>query len=462
MACGLPALWVRPSGTDELNMVASTRTVLAVLATALLVLPADAQSKRKRDRDDMRDTIVLKSGKEVRGRVKQRHDEKELLVMQGGKRVRIRQKRVQSIDTVRDKLRQYFDQRVGHDPALAETHWELSKWCEKAQLWHLARVEAHAVLVRDPDHGPAHEFLGHKRKKRGYLWPLGSRFVSKDKFDEYTGDIGHALELRSEHFVIESDAGIERTVNALLDLERMYLWWLDEHGEALQLDEVLEPMRLRIYDEDGKFPQWSNAGHPYFVPNPYNEYSYLFYSRNEPRPTRLFEVATQHLLYRTLARNNDPGGEQQRFVDWFELGIAQYVDSKFFGDPGNVEPIQPAPGRQHAQLALQGKRYSLKNMLHLTLRDHFYGAGTLQRRTNRTRSDVHWAAVHMFVAFLLDEDANPNLGPKVFEYLRVALGEGKGDSSRVFDRAIGKPIEKFEKPWKRWLIKQAATPGRPR
>jgi hypothetical protein len=78
------------------------------------------------------------------------------------------------------------------------------------------------------------------------------------------------------------------------------------------------------------------------------------------------------------------------------------------------------------------------------------GAG----RIYGTDPNVHWAAVHMFVAFLMDESVDPKNKERLLDYMRAALGEGKGDSSNTFDRAFGKEIEVFEKPFAEWLEKR--------
>ena len=80
---------------------------------------------------------------------------------------------------MRDKLRKYFERRVGRDHAKAATHWEMSEWCEKQELWHLARVEAYAAIVRDPDHEAARAFVGHRQRRKGWLWPVGSRWMTQ-------------------------------------------------------------------------------------------------------------------------------------------------------------------------------------------------------------------------------------------------------------------------------------------
>ncbi|MCA8941899.1 MAG: hypothetical protein KDB80_05000, partial [Planctomycetes bacterium] len=347
----------------------TTRFGSAIVA-GFLALAAPAQSLF--DRNDERDLIVLTNGKELHGRVLQRHTPDEVLLLQGNRRVRVDKNKITRIETVRDQIRAFFKRREGRDHGAAATHWEMCEWARKRKLPHLARVAAYATLARDPDHDKAHEFLEHRLRGKTWMWKLGSRYMPRDRFEEYTSDIGHGLVIQSENFVIETDAGLMRTCDALYDLERLYVWWLDEHGPALQLEEILEPLPLKVFDHDSNFPALSSQWMGYFVPKPYDDRTYLFYEENQRRPKQMFTMASQHLLYRTLVGDADPGGPQERFCAWIEFGVSQWAESQFHGDPGQAEPGDVRFDRVVATLAASNERYSLKNMLHLQIRDHFY------------------------------------------------------------------------------------------
>lgn len=442
------------------NSTLFSKATRALLVLTAGLLPAALPAQRSARGDDERDKIELQNGREIRGRVVQRYDTEEVLLVQGGKRVRVEPKKIKSMRTVRDELRAFFEYRDALDLDEAANHWDLSKWADGRALHALARTEAYATLARDPDHVEANEYVGNRKKGKRWMWRYDDRWMSREKFDERTSDIGHAFELESETFAIETNAGLKKATDALLDLERLYVWWHDEFGKELQLDEIIKPMRVKAWAKAEKFPAWSSDKIPYYVPNPYQDQSFVFFDEGRNRPTGLFSVGSQHLLYHALARRADPGNQQNRFCDWLELGIGEWADSCFRGPAGQAEPGLPDKNREQAALAILGDRYSLKNMLHLTLRDHFYSTGSL-RRSGRTDARVHWAAAHMFTAFLLDEEANPGIRPKLLEYLRLALAEGKGDSSSAFDDAIGRRIEEFEKPWAEWLQARAGELVRP-
>lgn len=438
----------------------------AAVLFGVVHLAAAASAQRPAEDGDRRDAVLLENGKEITGRLLQRYDEEEWLLLQGGKRVRIDPDDVQSTDTVRDRMNRYFGRRKGRDHADPAVHWTLSQWAQQQGLPHLASLEAWAVLARDPQHAGANEYLGHKQRKSSWRWPANGRWLTPEKFTAYTGDIGHPLEIRSEHFAIQTNAGLLRATDALFDLERMYIYWHDTFGRELELDEIVTPLPLRIFGTQDRFPALSSEKLGYYVPHPYNEKSFIFFDEEEEigsaRPVDLFTVASQHLLYRALARDLDPGGQTERFCAALEIGLGRYVDNVLQGAPGQTQPVAHAASPREVALALGGRRYSLKNMLHLNIRDHFYSTGSLRRTSRTMRAESHWAAVHLFVAFMLDEKANPGARAKLMDFMHIALRDGKGDSSSAFDKAVGERIEKFEKPWREWLEVRSGVPSKPR
>ena len=434
-------------GLRKYTAVMPTARVLAGLAIALAALPCPAQNKGK----DLRDEVTLKSGKTVHGRVVRAFDPDELLVMQGGKRVRLSKDKVAKIVTINDHLREFLDRRaeIGRD---AKAHFELALWAGAHDLDAMARLQALRTVDLDGDHEAAHEMLGHrKHRKKGWLWPRKSRWLTREKFDEATSSWGTALELASEHFLLRTDGGIGRGIEALIDLERFYRHLFSEYGEALGLQESIEPIEFRVWNDEEKFPGWTGARIPYFVPNPHADASFTFYRGTDPRPVDLITLATQQVLYRCLVLGASPGTHpQDRLCAWLEIGLAQWFENRFRGDPGRAELRDHQFVPVEADLALSARRYGLENVLHLTLRGHFYGS-TLGRRYYRAGANVHWATVHMFVTFLMDKNVDTRNPGRLIAFLRAALGEGKGDSSRAFDKAMGKRVEEFEEEFRKWL-----------
>jgi hypothetical protein len=407
---------------------------------------------------DLRDIVKLESGKEIRGRIYEEFGADELVLVQGGKRVRVPKSQVAEIDSVRNRLRAFLARRMTADDAAV--HWALAEWASKRELDSMARLQALTVLELDDAHEQAHRFLGHRLRKSRWQWPVKSRWMTRDKYDEYIAEMGHPLVLDSEHFRLFTDGGIPRAVEALIDLERLYTFWFDAYGKRLQLAEALLPMDVQVWNDEKRFPGWTSVPIAYFVPNPYANRTYTFFRGTDRRSHDLFAVGTQHILYRCLARDADPGAPKDRYCDWLEIGLGQWIQRRAHGEPGRVEFGEHRFEQWEADTAYIGQlrnRYSryidIKNMLHWTLRTHFYGS-VYERNLGMT---TYWATAHLFVAFLMDEALEGKNAERLMNYLRVAVGEAKGDSSKAFDEAMETRIEDLEKPFREWLQNRASA-----
>ncbi|MFK7740672.1 MAG: hypothetical protein AB8H80_10140 [Planctomycetota bacterium] len=211
---------------------------------------------------DDRDVVRKHNGDEVRGRVSRYHGPEEIVLMQGQQRVRIHRDKIASIETVNDRLREFYA-RLDTGINSAKYRWILAEWSKSRRLDGMAAALALEIVIDDDSHERAHEMLGHKRTKRGWLWPLGDRFVSRKRYLDYHSDMGHPLAVAGEHYIVETDADPKAAIYALLDLERMYLHWQDTFGARLQLREVLLKMRARIWKLRKKMPGMSKHKRPY-------------------------------------------------------------------------------------------------------------------------------------------------------------------------------------------------------
>lgn len=403
--------------------------------------------------DDLRDQVELKNGRTLKGRVRTPFATDELLVLQGGKRKRVPVKLVQSMRTVRRSVAELVRLRLaaGED---ARRHWPLVQWAEDRQLPTLARLQAEWVLTLDPDHEAAHLLLDHRlHPKRGWLWPDDGRFRTLTELEEAHADFGQGLVRSSEHFVLTSDAGLRATVATLFDLESLYATLFERFGEPLQLVESMRPIEMQAHRDVESFPRWGAVIAGYYVPHPFGDFGKVFHQGDPVRPDDLFTVATQAILYRCLAENAAQQNQLDRFAAWAEIGFGLAMQARFAGPPGLARAGAVRRDPQAANQALHFRRYGLPNLIHLTLRDHFYGA-------LMTSGEPHFASAHQFVEFLLDDGRDPPLAPGFLRFLRSAVGEGRGDSSSVFDKAVGIEIEKLERPFAAWLVATGGAAAR--
>lgn len=92
---------------------------------AVVVFSPVAQVVDPGDADDRRDVVHAKAiAQPIRGRVVTPFDPDELLILQGVKRVRVERDRVELVDTVNDRLTEFFARR----DRLAQTTSATSGW----------------------------------------------------------------------------------------------------------------------------------------------------------------------------------------------------------------------------------------------------------------------------------------------------------------------------------------------
>lgn len=417
--------------------------LLAALAALLLPAPpATAQSG-----DDLRDVVTLKNGRELRGRVRTPFAIREVLILQDGKRIRVERSDIAKIETVNDRLRELLARRNGNKDSAALA-WILVEWADSVGLRAMARLQALDIVLADDDHARAHEYLGHRKSPRGWLWPHESRWLTRARLEEHISKWGRALQLESEHWRLRFNGGLTQAVDALFDLERLYLFWFDGFGEPLQLEEVMAPMDVHVWRDPDEFPKWGFEPKPYFVPDPHGDVGRTFYGKLRPdRPKMLFFVGTQDLIYHALAPGASVSGDRDRICAWLEVALGMYAENRLEGEPGHVE-VRPPRNPDIQALQAMARDFRLTHLIHLPMYASFY-------LEDSRETHVNWGAATMFASYLLDESNKPPTRDAFFEYVRQALGEQKGDSSSVFDRALGRPIEDFEKPWRAWLEKQA-------
>lgn len=411
---------------------------------ALLITALAAQ-------DDMRDVVRLLNGKEVQGRVLARHEPGEVTVLQGGKRVRVDKDRIASMTTVRDQLREFFGRRDKLQDN-ARFRWILAEWAANSGLPAMARLQALDIVLREPDHAAARALLGHQKRGEQWLWPRQERWFTLPELQAFGSEWGHALVLEGEHFALRTTGTVRQAVDTLLDLERLYVWWMDTFGIQLELREVVTPkLPVHVWGDPKSFPAWSSFVVPYFRPRVANgleaseSLSYTWLEKNAGRPVRLFEVGIQHLMYRTLADDPDLLSPKNRLCAWAEVGFGQYVERMFRGQPGRVQPVAWQIAPAEARLVLDQRSYGLEHLTHRQIKQYYI--------TVADNTQLDWASAHLFVAYLMEQ---PSLRNGFLLYLFEAIRKGKGASSSAFDAALETRVESLEKPWRLWIEQRFA------
>lgn len=412
--------------------------LLAGLAVALA--PATGAAAQ----DDLRDRVTRTDGKVLAGRVQNPFAPDELVLLQGGKRVRVPRAEVAALDLLADRVREFADRRVRLRGS-TKAQWFLVEWARTHELPALAQLQA-TWLALQHDLDAAHEFLGHERGAKGWLWPHDGKKLLRAQFDEALARA--PLTLVGERFTLRCDANPVAAAAALLDLEQLGAVWLQRFGAALQLREVLRPIDVVVHGSPDAFPKWGFRPLPFYEPPPHRDVALTFWAGPLPqRPQRLFFVGTQGLLYRTLIGEADRGSDRDRVSAWLEIGFGMVMEHALQGDAGFAAPAEPRREDLQALTAL-GRDYRLTHLLQLPMYGSFY-------LTDDTATAVNWSAATMFVTWLLQPDNDPPTRAKFLGYVRDALGAKKGAGSSLFDDAMGCRIEDLDEPWRRWLAARA-------
>lgn len=415
----------------------------AALAVTVLIAVAAAQQ-------DLRDTLVRRDGTTVRGRVATPFATDEVLVLQGSRRVRVPVADVATTDLVNDRLREWLRRRQALR-ANASAQWQLVEWAAAIGLPAMARLQA-VALALGPDGGDprAHSWLGNRNDKGVWRWRHEDRWLTHE---ELAAAARRApLELTSEHFLLRLDGGIREAALALVDLETLYLWWFDGHGRELGLREAVQPVVVRTWSTPEEFPRWGSIPRAHYVPPPHGDEARTFHADGSGRPQDLFAVATEALLYRTLADTPRMDTDRDRLCAWLEVGLGGWAAFHLRGMNGWAAAGEPA-GLDIDALQTLGGGFTLTNLVHTPAYEGYH----LQ---DDVATQVRWSASRMLVAWLMDPGAQPVRTPQVLRFAREAMAAGKGDSSSVLDECLGAPVESLDAPWRQWLLTRARGANR--
>jgi len=427
-----------------------------------------------------RDRVFLKNGKEERGVVIEScHPDRILLLRHGNRREEIRRGDIRRIDLLRDRLAAFV--RVRRQGLSIEAEWGLVEDAKRAGLEHMARLQAYHVLLRDPEHRSAHEFLGHERASSGWRWAIDGKPVTRDAFEDLSADWNHRLVLESEHFLVETNCGLRRGLDVLFDLEGLYVWWMENLGPALRAaEDVDDPEAERITflvhtsRADPSFLQRTSEEDAYYDPSQNSDaasgsfnVARTYYATGGERPELLFELGTEALLFSTLVlgRTRDEADDKiRRLSHWADIGLGCWVARHCGGSPGYPE-IRP-PFRREFLLDPETARMSLERIAapHHLLRGWSELANLVDlpylelvgRDPNTLRARARACS---FVSFLLE--AQPAAGPDektlhsgrdaLWTYFREVYCTQKAYSSSAFDDGlVGAKVESLEGAWKAW------------
>ena len=425
----------------------TARGRLAVVA----LLAATSCPSAARAQDDLRDVVTLKQGQPLRGRVFARYEPDVLTLQVGRHRQQVPRADVVALDTVRDRVREFFT-LLDRLPDNLKHRWFMVSWATDHELHDLARVAALDVVLRDPDHQDAHLFLGHRRQQRGkWAWPCDDQWLPLAELAKVRADWQNGWRLAGEHVVVQSNADLRRVVDAVLDLERFHLAWFERFGEPMRLYEVVgEKLDVRIWRDTSGFPRLSSADRPYFFHRVLEaaHCATFFAEPNASRPLRLFEIATAHLMYRTIA--DDPTlRSYYRPATWAEIGLGRVLERSVTGPAGALVLGTWRIDEASARLVLAHPERDLLHVAQIDTKKQLVAVSDV--------TEFEPIAAELAVAWVLTSPESRTLRPGFFGYLLEVVRGTKGTSSTALARNLGEPQE-LDKPWRAWIRREIAPP----
>ena len=449
--------------------------LLLALACALFLAPnLGAQVP-----DNELDLLTPLKGKPLEVRILERYNPTELVYWHKKKRKTMKHTKVGSMVTQRDRLRTLLGERK--EGLTLQQEWDLVGRALELKLPRMARILAYHVLTLDPQHAGANELLGHAKKSKGWRWKLGKKSYEPGEFSDRILHWDERLVLTSEHYRVECNTGLRIGIDTIIDLERLYLGWMERLGKDLQAGEwVLYPDNgplvffvFRTSKDDGFIRYRDSLREPFYDPSKSFstdkgewDLAVTYMGADDYRPLQLFDLGARQLLYALTVRSKNRSAPiedvQKHYAHWAEWGLGYWIERQVIGKPGYAKwqafSMQPEVARSARQMLKRGPLKSpnkeLPNMLGLPVQA--FHRGSNERLVYRDKSRA-------LVAFLMEENVDMMRGTKVkgkardgfYYYLREAYGTSTANSSSKFDDGLGGvKLETLRERWYAWMHAQ--------
>jgi hypothetical protein len=404
--------------------------IATILTSAALLLPVDK---------DETDLIVLADGKEVECRVL--YEDDELVIARSRRKNReYARSEVAEVHSVERSLREFLKrfEVVAHDNPAALA--ELALYCESEELPGEARNLWIRILTLDPVNEQAWTKLGGNKGRKGWRLKVRGHYYTLDELRERVSDWKNALELRTAHFVLKTDADPQRALDVAIDLERAYLTFYDVLGPHLKLYTFDELPEIHLFSNAADYPRppvrGDDAWFALFANTVYVNGS------EEHNVGQIVATFTDCLVYNSFRRTL---GKQGSLTAWARQGLGLSFAAAVRPDAGHVTWDFESPARSlFASHANDEEPLTLKQLLRAG--NASYNSGTdAQRYTAQSYTLTH------FLVF----GAGGKYRAGFAEFLRSSF-EGKGATSH-FEKALDIELDELEPEWTAYVKEQAGA-----
>jgi hypothetical protein len=405
-------------------------TLLAPLLLSFLTVPHVP--------GDENDLIVLADGKRQACRILLETDQKVVYRVKS-KTSEVPRGEVKEIQSVERSLRAYLERFAGIDPRDVKALTEVALFAESSDLPGEAHNAWIRILTLDPENEQAWTKLGGVKRRAGWELKVRGRFYTLAELRTRVSDWKNALELRTAHFLVKTDAEPERALDVAIDIERACMTFYDVLGKPLELYAFDEVPEIQIIADPKDYPTPSVAGRPAWFDRSANA---LFVNRQQAaeRGTIVAEF-TEALIFNAFRRTLGKTGELE---PWAREGLKQAFAAAARPDPGKVVFDFSSPYLPHFQAqAGDAKALSLAQVLRA-------GFASFDSGSDQGRYTAQSYTLMYFLVFYEGQKYRTGLA----NFLRDSY-LGKGGTSN-FLKAVGVDEKTLEGQWTGYVKSLAA------
>ncbi|MSR62932.1 MAG: hypothetical protein EXS08_10860 [Planctomycetes bacterium] len=384
------------------------------------------------------DLVTLKDKKQVECRVLLENEQK-VVYRTGKKTQEVARAEVTDVQSVERSLEQFLERFANADATSVPALADLALFAEKSYLPGEAFNTWIRILTLDPENEQAWTKLGGTKRRKGWELKVRGRFLDIQELRTRVSDWKNALELRTAHFLVQTDAAPELALDATLDLERAYLTFYKILGKPLELYVFDELPEIQIFADAKDFPAPPTPGRSAWFSFPAN----TLYVNVAGKPNRGDIVAelVDALIYNSFRRTLDKKTGQ--IEPWAREGLRQAFAGAVRPNPGKVRFDFETPLTAHFKTqASDAKALTLEQVLRA-------GFASFDSGTDAPRYVAQSYTLTHFLAF-----AGQGKYRAAYATFLKDSYLGKGGASN-FAKAVGVDPKTLEAEWVAYVKKLA-------
>jgi hypothetical protein len=299
------------------------------------------------------DYVELTSGKRMNGRVVFEGNHKVVLETGRGE-LEYESTDVTLVHSVERSLKEYLERfaTLQRQDLVATT--DLALWCERNDLPNEAHNLWLRVFLADPQNEAAFKAVGARKAGKKVELHDERRWLDLDEYRGAKEKWRDALHFSTTHFDIETDAPLEKLLDASVAIERHYLRFYAALGQELVLYAFDERPVLRFYAKAKDFPEsWRGGDNIWFEPR---ENVLHVLATEKQDMTQVVRSVTDMLLFNACRRSSGKSGQvpgwvagaigesfaatapPEPFGKFSEFGVP--VKAWFLAEASDPEPIE--------------------------------------------------------------------------------------------------------------------------